>query len=57
MAYFLVTDCDASSAKAIELGGSFCLEPMNIEHVGRMSILKDPQGAFFALFQPAPQGK
>jgi predicted enzyme related to lactoylglutathione lyase len=55
MAYFLVTDCDASSAKAIELGGSFCLEPMNIEHVGRMSILKDPQGAFFALFQP--QGK
>jgi predicted enzyme related to lactoylglutathione lyase len=28
---------------------------MNIEHVGRMSILKDPQGAFFALFQPAPR--
>ena len=52
MAYFLVTDCDAAAARAITLGGRFCMEPMDLKNVGRMSILKDPQGAVFAVFQP-----
>jgi predicted enzyme related to lactoylglutathione lyase len=28
------------------------MEPMTIEHVGRMAVLADPQGAVFAIFQP-----
>jgi uncharacterized protein len=55
MAYFLVTECDASAAKARQLGGKFCLEPMTMENVGRFSILTDPQGAAFAIFQPLPR--
>lgn len=54
MSYFLVTECDAASAKAKQLGAKFCLGPMTIENVGRMSILSDPQGAAFAIFQPLP---
>jgi predicted enzyme related to lactoylglutathione lyase len=55
MSYFLVAECDASAAKAKELGARFCLEPMTMEGIGRMSILTDPQGAAFAMFQPLPR--
>ena len=54
MLYFYVTGCDASAAKAKELGGRLYMEPMTIEKVGRMAIVADPQGAVFALFQPLP---
>jgi len=27
---------------------------MTMENVGRMTVLADPQGALFALFQPLP---
>jgi predicted enzyme related to lactoylglutathione lyase len=30
------------------------MEPMTLENVGRMSVLADPQGAAFAIFQPLP---
>ncbi|MBV9157873.1 MAG: VOC family protein [Acidobacteriaceae bacterium] len=53
--YFLISDCNGSSAKAVDLGAQVLLEPMEIENVGRMAVLKDPQGAVFALFQPAPR--
>ncbi|MBV9762676.1 MAG: VOC family protein [Acidobacteriaceae bacterium] len=52
MLYFLVSDCDASAARALQLGATFLLPPLTVEHVGRMAIVKDPQGAVFALFQP-----
>lgn len=52
MLYFLVADCDASAAKAQELGATLLLPPLTVEHVGRMAIVHDPQGALFALFQP-----
>lgn len=52
MIYFLASDCDASAAKAQQLGAQTVLAPQTIEHVGRMAIVKDPQGALFALFQP-----
>jgi predicted enzyme related to lactoylglutathione lyase len=54
--YFLVDDCDASAAKAKELGAKFYLEPMTMEGVGRMAVVADPQGAVFALFQPMRRG-
>jgi len=54
LAYFLVLDCDASAAKAQQLGAAVYLAPMSIEGTGRMAVLADPQGAVFAIFQPAP---
>ena len=52
LAYFYVIDVDASAAKVKELGGAVPLAPMNIPNAGRMSIVADPQGAVFAIFQP-----
>jgi hypothetical protein len=54
--YFFVEDCDASAAKAKELGAKLHMEPMTMEGVGRMAIVADPQGAVFALFQPMRKG-
>lgn len=53
--YFQVADCDASAAQAKELGARLYVEPMTIENAGRMSVVADPQGAVFALFQPMPR--
>ena len=50
--YFLIAECDASAAKAKQLGAEFLLPPQTIPHVGRMAIAKDPQGVIFALFEP-----
>jgi len=52
MLYFLVSDCDASAAKAQALGATLLMPSQSIEHVGRMAVVTDPQGALFALFQP-----
>jgi hypothetical protein len=52
LVYFLASDCDATAARAKGLGARFHLEPMTMEHVGRMAVLADPQGATFAIFQP-----
>src|SRR5439155_541934 len=35
LAYFAVADCDASAAKAKQLGARFYMEPMTMENVGR----------------------
>jgi predicted enzyme related to lactoylglutathione lyase len=51
--YFLVSDCDATANRAKEHGASLHLAPMTMEGVGRMAVIADPQGAVFALFQPA----
>jgi len=53
MIYILAADCDLSAARAKELGARLYLEPMSMEGVGRMAVVADPQGAVFALFQPA----
>jgi len=50
--YFMVTSCDDSTAKAKSLGGKVLLEPMDIPNTGRFSVISDPQGATFMLFQP-----
>jgi hypothetical protein len=51
LAYFQVSNCDATAARAKQLGAKFYLEPMTFEDVGRMAVLADPQGATFAIFQ------
>jgi len=53
LAYFAVSDCDAAANKAKQLGAKLLLAPMSMENVGRWSIVADPQGAVFAVFQTA----
>ena len=50
--YFLVSNCDASAAQAAKLGARTLMPPATLEGVGRWSVLADPQGASFSLFQP-----
>ncbi len=52
--YFQTADCDTSTAKAKQLGARIYFGPVTMEKVGRMTVLADPQGAVFALFQPFP---
>jgi hypothetical protein len=46
-----VSECDASTDKAKELGARVYMGPMTMENVGRLSIIADPQGAVFSLFE------
>jgi predicted enzyme related to lactoylglutathione lyase len=52
--YFAVDDCDATAAKAKELGGTVMQEPMDIP-AGRMALIADPQGATFSVIKLAPR--
>jgi predicted enzyme related to lactoylglutathione lyase len=49
---FAVADCDATVAKARELGATVAAEPMSMP-IGRFAGLVDPQGAPFAVMQLA----
>jgi uncharacterized protein len=51
MVYFQVADCDASVEKAKSLGAEVCVPPTDIEHVGRFSVVSDPQGAVFSMIK------
>jgi hypothetical protein len=53
--YFAVTDVDATSAKAKELGGRVYMGPQDLPKVGRFAVLGDPQGAVFDIFKSAQQ--
>jgi predicted enzyme related to lactoylglutathione lyase len=50
--YVHADDVDATTAKAKGLGANALFEGMDIPGVGRISVLVDPQGAVFGLFQP-----
>jgi len=50
--YFLVTDVDASAAKATSDGAQVHFGPMDIPGTGRFAVLADPQGAAFAIYRP-----
>jgi predicted enzyme related to lactoylglutathione lyase len=49
---FAVADCDATVAKATELGGSVLSEPTDLP-VGRFAVLADPDGADFGVIKLA----
>ncbi len=49
---FAVADCDATTAKARELGATVTVEPMDMA-IGRFSGLIDPQGASFTVMRLA----
>jgi predicted enzyme related to lactoylglutathione lyase len=52
--YVAVDDVDATAAKAAELGGTTLAEPMDVPKVGRIAVLRDPQGATFGIIKPEP---
>lgn len=52
MSYVSVASADAATARAAELGATVAMGPMDLGDVGRMSMLKDPQGAPFAVWEP-----
>jgi uncharacterized protein len=52
--YVGVEDVDATVSKASELGGSTAAEAMDIPTVGRIALVKDPQGAVFGIIKPEP---
>ncbi|MFO1076777.1 MAG: VOC family protein [Planctomycetota bacterium] len=54
--YFFVEDLARATAKAKELGANAMMENMPIPGVGAFSMLMDPAGAAFALFQPDMSG-
>lgn len=52
--YLDVDDADAAAEKTVLLGGKVLRPPADIPGTGRFAVLADPQGAVFAVMQPAP---
>jgi hypothetical protein len=55
MTYVAVADCDATVAKATELGANVFVPPMTIPEVGRFSMFADPTGAALAVIWLDPK--
>lgn len=51
LAYITVANSDESVAAAVKLGAEVIVEPKDIPTVGRIAVLKDPNGAVFGVFQ------
>ena len=47
-AFILTDDVDATTVKAVELGGTELLPPTDIPGAGRFSVIRDPQGIVFS---------
>ena len=52
MPYFQVADVDATADNAKGLGAALYVPPTDIPNTGRFSVIRDPQGAVFAIYQP-----
>ena len=50
--YVSTPDLDVTLARAQELGAETLMGPMDIPTVGRIVVLRDPQGAVFSPYQP-----
>ena len=49
--YVWVDSADDAAARAQELGGSVVMAPMDVMDAGRMSVIADPEGALFGVWQ------
>ena len=49
--YIAVADADASAAKVRDAGGTVFMDPFDVMDAGRMSVVADPEGAMFCLWQ------
>ena len=54
--YVAVDDVDATVRKVAELGGEVLREPYDVPQVGRIAIIRDPQGAVLSLMTPSESG-
>jgi len=54
MVYFNVDDTDATIDQVKERGGDVAFGPTEIPNVGRFAVLRDPQGAHFAVIKTQP---
>jgi predicted enzyme related to lactoylglutathione lyase len=50
--YVTVEDVDASASRAAALGGRVMMGAGDVEGIGRMAVIADPQGAPVALWEP-----
>lgn len=50
--YITVDDIEATPKRAADLGGDVHAEPFDVMDSGRMAVIQDPTGAFFALWEP-----
>ena len=50
--YIGTRDVDGTAAAAVRAGGSIVKAPEVIKGAGRYAVLKDPQGAVFAILDP-----
>lgn len=51
LAYFLVDNLSVSMALCVENGGEIVLQPEHWGPEAQMCVVKDPAGAYFALYQ------
>jgi predicted enzyme related to lactoylglutathione lyase len=51
LSYVAVASADAATEKAKSLGGSVIHGPFDVYDMGRMTVLQDPQGAMFAVWE------
>ena len=51
MIYVLVSNADESAARARQLGATIIVEPFDVMDSGRMSVIQDPTGAMFCIWQ------
>jgi predicted enzyme related to lactoylglutathione lyase len=51
MAYFAVSDIEASVKKVQELGGKISVEISENPETGRFSVIHDPQGAILTIIE------
>jgi predicted enzyme related to lactoylglutathione lyase len=49
--YFFVPDVDVATKKAQSLGATVTVPPQAIPNVGRFSVIQDPTGAHFSLYE------
>ncbi|GAA1976528.1 VOC family protein [Catenulispora subtropica] len=49
---FAVSDADSTAVRTADQGGTVILAPMDVFDIGRFSVLQDPAGAVFCVWQP-----
>jgi len=52
LGYITTPDTDATTDRAQGMGATTLVAPMTVPTVGRMAIMRDPQGAVFACYTP-----
>lgn len=52
MTYVVVENLEDANARATKLGGAIVVPLIEVPHVGRISLMRDPTGAHLGLFQP-----